>query len=150
MDTNVKGAGIRFKSPILVASTECGADVEFVERLSKKPVGAIVTKTFTSKPEHKVRVRPYHFPLKHMGRGYKSGDSLYSLAAPHVEPLDPWLRKVQIMAEICQKEAVVLIASFFEEPDAPDMWADRAGEFEKAGASMIELNFSCPHMARTF
>ena len=143
-------AGIRFRSPILVASSECGSDVSFVERLVRRPVGAIVTKTFTSDPGHKIRVRPYQFPLRRLGRGYSHGDCLYSLAAPHVEDLEPWLAKVRRMAELCDRESVVLVASFFEDPEAPEAWADRARAFAAAGARMLELNFSCPHVARTF
>jgi len=150
MNTQIELAGIHFKSPILAASTECGAHVEFVRRLSGKPLGGLVTKTFTSNLDHKVRVRPYHFPLRRLGRGYENGDALYSMAAPHVELLDPWLEKVEEMARVCAANGVVLIASFFEEPDRPRMWADHARAFENAGARMIELNFSCPHVARTF
>lgn len=113
-------------------------------------MGAVVTKTFTSSPEHKVRVRPYHFPLQRLGRGYRDGDGLYSMAAPHVEPLDPWLDKVRKMARMCAAEDIVLVASFFEDPGKPETWAALARAFEGAGAGMVELNFSCPHVARTF
>ncbi len=142
MDLTVRLAGVRFQSPILVASSECGADLSFVKRLCQRPVAGIVTKTFTSRPEHKIRVRPYQFPLKH--------DRLYSLAAPHVEDLGPWLSKVQQMAGICKRGSVKLIASFFEDPDDLPLWVDRARAFEQAGASMLELNFSCPHVAKLF
>lgn len=143
-------AGVRFQSPILVSSSECTADLDMVRRLCEGPVGGLVTKTYTSNPAHKIRVRPYQFPLRFLGKGYRGGKALYSLAAPHVEDLESWTKKVSFMADLCQRGSVVLIASFFEDPDTVDLWIETARALESAGAAMLELNFSCPHVVRTF
>jgi len=143
-------AGVRFRSPVLVASSECTADLEMVRRLCDGPVGGLVTKTFTSNPAHKVRVRPYQFPLNVLGDGYREGGALCSMAAPHVEDLDGWSERVSRMAELCRAASVVLVASFFEEPEALELWAETARRLEDGGAAMLELNFSCPHVSRTF
>ncbi len=150
LDLGATMAGVRFRSPLLVSSSEVTADPEAVRRLCEGPVGGIVTKTYTSNPAHKVRVRPYQFPLSALGKGFREGRALYSLAAPHVEGLDAWVEKVSRMAGLCHASSVVLVASFFEEPDALDLWAETAGRLEAAGADMLELNFSCPHVSRTF
>ncbi len=143
-------AGVRFRSPVLVSSSECTADLEMVRRLCEGPLGGLVTKTFTSNPAHKVRVRPYQFPLNLLGKAFREGKALYSLAAPHVEGLDAWTGRVSRMAELCRASSVVLVASFFEEPGGLELWAETAGRLEEAGAAMLELNFSCPHVSRTF
>ncbi len=149
-DLSTRVAGVRFRSPVLVSSSECTADLEMVRRLCDGPVGGLVTKTFTSNPGHKVRVRPYQFPLNVLGTGYREGKALYSLAAPHVEALDAWSVKVSRMADLCRAASVILVASFFEDPEALDLWAETARGLEEAGADMLELNFSCPHVSRTF
>ena len=149
-DLSTTVAGVRFRSPVLVSSSECTADLEMVRRLCDGPVGGLVTKTFTSNPGHKVRVRPYQFPLNVLGKGYREGKALYSLAAPHVEALHAWSERVSRMADLCRTASVVLAASFFEEPEALDLWTETARGLEEAGADMLELNFSCPHVSRTF
>jgi len=149
-DLGITVAGVRFRSPVLVSSSECTADPDMVRRLCDGPVGGLVTKTYTSNPAHKIRVRPYQFPLRILGKGYREGKALYSLAAPHVEDLEAWKEKVARMADVCGRGSVVLIASFFEDPDAVDLWVETARALESAGAAMLELNFSCPHVARTF
>ncbi|MBW2128707.1 MAG: 4Fe-4S binding protein [Deltaproteobacteria bacterium] len=149
-DLSVSVAGVRFKSPVLAASSECSSDVPLIEKLAGTAAGGIVTKTFTSREEHKVRVRPYQFPLQVFGKDYKEGNCLLSLAAPHVEDIGPWLDKISRMAEICRASSMPLIASYFEVPENLPLWIRRARAFEKAGADMIELNFSCPHTSRVF
>jgi len=150
LDLGITVAGIEFRSPMVAASSECTADTEMVRRLCEGPVGAIVTKTFTSNALHKIRVRPYQFPLSFLGKGFSDGHALYSLAAPHVEDLKAWSQKVSVMAKACRAASVVLIASFFEDPGEHVSWAETARALEGAGASLLELNFSCPHVSRTF
>lgn len=148
MSTNV--AGYRIANPIMVASSECTSDPSLVKKLAGTNVGGMVTKTFTSRPEHRIRVRPYQFPLNAFGKGYSEGHGLYSLAAPHVEGIEKWLDKVSRMADACHESSRLLIVSYFEEPAEIPLWVDRAKAFEEAGADMIELNFSCPHTSRVF
>ena len=150
IDVSVQLAGLKFKSPVIVSSSECGSDLSQVKILTKMNVGGIVTKTFTTPGEFRIRVRPYQFPLNKFGRGFKEGGSLYSLAAPHVEERDQILDKVSMMAGICRKYSVVLIVSFFEDPTNISNWVKQAKAFEKAGADMIELNFSSPSAVTVF
>ncbi len=143
-------AGIRFRSPVVASSSEWGAVPAAVEGLCVAGAGGVVTKTFTSKPEYKVRVRPYQFPLGGLGKGFREGKCLYSLAAPHVEPIGPWCRRVSKMSEICQRYSVGLVASFFEEPSDLSGWRETARAMADSGACLLELNFSCPHVGRVF
>ncbi len=146
-DLSVEMAGIRFKSPILVASSEYGSNVSMLQHLTDRKIGGIVTKTFTSAPDFRIRVRPYQFLLNKFGKAYAQGGCLYSLAAPHVEATQTVQAHVSRMAAHCRASSLVLIVSFFEDPQNVDLWIDQASAFEKTGADMLELNFSSPSAA---
>ena len=150
IDTSVTVAGLTFKSPVVVSSSECGSDLSPVKRLSRMDIGGMVTKTFTTPPEYRIRVRPYQFPLDKFGRGFRETGSLFSVAAPHVEEIKAVRDKVEKMADICKQSSVVLIASFFENPSDASAWGRQAAFFETAGADMIELNFSSPSAVSLF
>ncbi len=150
VDLSVEMAGLRFKSPILVASSECGSDVSILRHLTDRKIGGIVTKTFTSPAGFRIRVRPYQFPLNKFGKAYAEGGCLYSLAAPHVEDSQTVETHVSRMAAHCRTSSIVLIVSFFEDPQNVDLWTNRARVFEEKGADMLELNFSSPSAASVF
>ncbi|UCG06045.1 MAG: 4Fe-4S binding protein [Desulfobacterales bacterium] len=149
-DTSVGIAGLKFKNPIVVASSECAANFRLLKNWTNRKIGAIVTKTFTSPAEFRIRVRPYQFPLNKFGKAYRQGGCLYSLAAPHVEDSETVKIQVAQMAEHCRASSVILIASFFEDPQNDDLWIRQAKSFERAGADMLELNFSSPSAAKVF
>src|SRR4030042_5184903 len=88
VDLTVKVAGITFRSPVLSAASELVFDGKSAERVANSGVGGIVTKTFTSAPEFRIRLRPYQFPLGHFDPALRKSGSLYSLASPHVEDID--------------------------------------------------------------
>lgn len=148
VDTSVKVAGIGFKSPIMVSSSEVAFNPAQCETLVQRPIGGIITKTFTTEPQNRIRLRPYQFPLNRFGKGY--GGTLFSLAAPHVEDAEPVLHHVRRMAEICHGASMVLIASYFEDPDDIPLWIQRGKMFQAAGADMLELNFSSPSAVKAF
>ncbi|MFH1114470.1 MAG: 4Fe-4S binding protein [Pseudomonadota bacterium] len=148
VDTSVKVLGLRFRSPILVSSSEAAFDASQCSDLIRRPIGGIITKTFTSDPANRIRLRPYQFPLKRFGRAY--GDALFSLAAPHVEDMETVFHRVRSMAEVCHRDSRVLIASFFEDPHDMPLWLDRAMKFQDMDADMLELNFSSPSAAKVF
>jgi len=149
-DLSVQLAGLPFKSPIVVASSECAADLSLIKRLVDKPIGAIVTKTYTSSAAFRIRVRPYQFPLNKFGRAYSKGGCLFSLAAPHPEDSQTVKKRVSQMADLCKQSDLKLIASFFEDPADIESWISQAQSFETLGVDMLELNFSSPSAAKAF
>jgi dihydroorotate dehydrogenase/NAD-dependent dihydropyrimidine dehydrogenase PreA subunit len=149
-DPSTRLAGLNFRNPILVSSSEFALSPSLLKNLGKIPIGGIVTKTFTSLPQNRIRVRPYQFPLNAFGKGYKESGGLYSLAAPHVEDMESAIRRVRGMATSCHDASLKLIASFFEDPADLGSWARHASDFEGAGADMIELNFSSPSAVKIF
>ena len=147
MDLSTQVAGIRFKNPILPGASELVFDGESARRVAEAGVGGIVTKTFTSPPEYRIRFRPYQFPLARFNAALKGAGSFYSLAAPHVEEMDVVIGKnIPEMAQVCREKGLPLIASFYERPDEIGDWTKVAKGMEQAGASMLELNFSSPTM----
>jgi len=150
VDLSIRLAGLTFKSPIAVSSSECAANLSLIENLVDKNIGAIVTKTYTSPSDFRIRVRPYQFPLNRFGKAYSTGGCLFSLAAPHPEDIQAVKKHVSQMADLCKQSDVKLIASFFEDPSDVPLWINRARSFETLGADMLELNFSSPSAARVF
>ena len=122
-DLKVEVAGLTFKSPVLSAASELVFDGRSAEKVATSGVGGIVTKTFTSSPEFRIRLRPYQFPLAHFDPAFKISGSLYSLASPHVEDIDVVMRKnIPEIAQICKKNEIPLIVSFYEKPDDLSSW----------------------------
>lgn len=139
-DTSVKVAGLTFRSPILLSSSELAFGASQCQDLIHRPIGGIITKTFTSDPANRIRLRSYQFPLKRFGRGY--AEALFSLAAPHVEDMERVSPHMHRMAEACHTTSPVSISSYFEDKNDIPLWIARAKNFQDAGADMLELNFS--------
>jgi dihydropyrimidine dehydrogenase (NAD+) subunit PreA len=147
VDLTVRVAGITFRSPVLPAASELVVDGQSADRVAALGVGGIVTKTFTTSPEFRIRLRPYQFPLAHVDPALKNSGSLYSLASPHVESMDVVVRKnVPDISQVCKKHGIPLIVSFYEKPPELGSWRRVAKGFERAGADLLELNFSSPTM----
>jgi dihydroorotate dehydrogenase subfamily 1 len=147
VDLSVQVAGVHFKNPILPGASELVFSGESALKVAEAGVGGIVTKTFTSPSEYRVRLRPYQFPLGGLNSALKGAGSFYSLASPHVEDMDVVIAKnIPEIAEVCRQKSLPLIASFYERPDEVESWKKVAKGMEKAGADMIELNFSSPTM----
>jgi dihydroorotate dehydrogenase subfamily 1 len=147
IDLKVEVAGTTFKNPVLPAASELVFDGPSAKRIAESGVGGIVTKTFTSSPEFRVRLRPYQFPLARFDTAFRKSGSFYSLASPHVEEMDVVMEKnIPEIAQICKAKGIPLIVSFFEKPNEMAAWKKVAKGFERAGAKMLELNFSSPTM----
>lgn len=147
MDLSIKIAGIVFKNPVLPSASELVFDGKSAKMVAEAGVGGIVTKTFTSPPEYRIRLRPYQFPLARFGSAFRRSGSFYSLATPHVEDMDVVIEKnVPEMAQVCKSKGIPLIVSFYEKPGEITAWKKVAKGMERAGAGMLELNFSSPTM----
>lgn len=147
MDLKVEVAGVMFKNPILPAASELVFDGPSAQRIAESGVGGIVTKTFTSSPEFRVRLRPYQFPLARFDSAFRKSGSFYSLASPHVDDMNVVMEKnIPEIAQVCKAKGIPLIVSFYEKPNEIAAWKKVAKGFERVGAKMLELNFSSPTM----
>lgn len=131
-------------------ASELAFDSQSVQRLIDAGVGAVVTKSFTSDKQARIRLRPYQFSLKRFGKAYAYSGSFWSLSAPHVEDTETVLSKnIPGMRRICEAGGVPLIVSFYESFNRPEKWATIARWFEQSGADLLELNFSSPSHKQT-
>jgi len=147
VDLTVEVAGVTFRNPVLPAASELVFDGATAKRIAESGVGGIVTKTFTSSPEFRVRLRPYQFPLARFDTAFRKSGSFYSLASPHVEEMDVVMEKnIPEIAQVCKAKGIPLIVSFYEKPNEMAAWKKAVKGFERAGAKMLELNFSSPTM----
>ncbi len=147
LDVKVKVAGLTFRNPVLPAASELVIDGQSTKKIINAGVGGVVTKTFTTDPEFRIRLRPYQFPLNHFDPAFKKSGSFYSLASPHVQEMNLVMEKnVPEIAHICNENKIPLIVSFYENPHDLTSWKRVAKGFEMAGAHMLELNFSSPTM----
>jgi dihydroorotate dehydrogenase/Pyruvate/2-oxoacid:ferredoxin oxidoreductase delta subunit len=147
VDLKVDVAGVTFKNPVLPAASELVFDGPSAKKVAEAGVGGIVTKTFTTSPEFRIRVRPYQFPLAHFDPSFKRSGSFYSLASPHVQEINLVMEKnIPETAQVCKQNNIPLIVSFYEKPHDLTSWKKGARGFERAGAQMLELNFSSPTM----
>ncbi len=137
--------GVRLRNPILPGASELAFDSLSAQRLIDAGVGAVVTKSFTSDKQARVRLRPYQFSLRRFGEAYASSGSFWSLSAPHVEDPETILRKnIPGIRRVCGAGRVPLVVSFYESFNEPEKWAAVARSFEQSGADLLELNFSSP------
>ncbi len=147
VDLKVEVAGVVFKNPILPAASELVFDGSSAKRVAQAGVGGLVTKTFTTAPEFRIRLRPYQFPLAHFDPAFKKSGSFYSLASPHVQEMDTVIEKnLPEIVHVCKEYGIPLIVSFYERPNDWTAWKRVAIRLERAGANMLELNFSSPTM----
>ncbi len=147
VDLKVEIAGVTFLNPVLPAASELVFDGPSANSMVEQGVGGIVTKTFTTSAEFRIRLHPYQFPLCHFDPSFKKSGSFYSLASPHVQEMNRVMeRNVPEMAQVCREHGVPLIVSFYEKPHDLASWKRVAKGFERAGAQMLELNFSSPTM----
>lgn len=64
VDLTVKVAGVAFKNPIRPIASELVFDGPSTKRVVAQGVDGAVTKTFTTSPEFRIRMRPYQFPQR--------------------------------------------------------------------------------------
>jgi dihydropyrimidine dehydrogenase (NAD+) subunit PreA len=148
IDLSVEVAGVRFPNPVLPAASELVFDGASARQAAETGVGGLVTKTFTTDPAFRIRPRPYQFPLGRFGSAFRQSGSFFSLAAPHVADMETILSKnVPAIREVGREYNLPVIVSFYERPEDLQAWMRIAQGMQRAGADMIEINFSSPTMA---
>ena len=142
VDLSVEIAGITFKNPIILASGPPTRSAERIIRAMKYGAAGAVTKTITYDVMQQIQPRPRMYVVRPhdalAGRYY----SFYSVDLMSEYKPERWISEIgKVKAEV--KDGV-LIASIagrtYEE------WSKLAQLVERAGADMVELNVSCPHI----
>jgi dihydroorotate dehydrogenase (NAD+) catalytic subunit len=128
---SVQIAGLKFKSPLILASGILGISSSSMHVLADMGIGGVTTKSIGP------RVRLGYSNPSIIGLGHDTFLNSVGLANPGINEF------VKEIPEIKQKQDLVVIVSVFG--DGPEGYADIAERAWKAGADAIELNISCPH-----
>ncbi len=136
IDLSVEFEGVRFPNPFLVGSGPTSGNPEKVISAYRAGWGGVVLKTIGDSIVRK-SVRPMYASMR-VNRELVAFENLELITE---DPLEVWDRYMRV---IKSEVKVPVIASIMGGPDYAE-WVKLAKWAEERGASMIELNFGCPH-----
>lgn len=128
---SVEIAGLKFQSPVILASGIMGISPSSMIKLAAHGIGGLTTKTIGP------RKRSGYPNPSIIGLGNDSFLNAVGLANPGIDDFE------KDISEIKNEVNIPLIVSVFG--DGPDGYAEIARRAYKAGADAVELNISCPH-----
>lgn len=128
---SINFAGLRFRSPLILASGILGISSSSMHVLSDYGIGGVTTKSIGP------RKRLGYSNPSIIGLGNGTFLNAVGLANPGIDVVE------KEITEIKKKKDLIVIASVFG--DGPEGYAEIAERAWKAGADAIELNISCPH-----
>jgi dihydroorotate dehydrogenase (fumarate) len=146
VDISVNISGLTFKNPIIAASGSRTASAKHILKCFEHGAAGAVTKTITYDVMQQVQPKPRMHVVNPedalRGRFY----SLYSIELMSEYSPERWVEEIQKIKGIAKRNEGILIASIagrnFEE------WEKLAHLVGDAGADMIEINLSCPHIEK--
>jgi dihydropyrimidine dehydrogenase (NAD+) subunit PreA len=138
-DLSVRMCGVRFPNPVLLSSSPVSNTGEMIGRSFDAGFGGVAYKTIG-----KGDVKIVH-PSPRMA-GYDYGNKklvgLQNVEQISDRPLDHNLKDIEYLKRYWPDHVVIASIMGFSN----DEWEELAIVCEQAGADMLELNFSCPHM----
>ena len=137
IDISTEICGVKLENPFILSSSIVGSRYEMCKRAFEYGWGGIVTKTIS-----KMNIQessPRFSSLKNWDNTFLGFKNIEQLSEYSVEENMEMIRKLK--SEFPNK---VIIASIMGRDEAE--WEYLTKEVTKAGADLIELNFSCPNM----
>ncbi len=130
--------GVRFENPFLVGSGPPSTNGKIVARSFEAGWGGSVLKTFSLDHTKIKNIAPRYAKLNEDGKciGFTNNELISDI------PCDDWLQFIRDLKKNYPQKVVV--ASIMESP-VKERWQELTDKVVKAGADIIELNFSCPH-----
>ncbi|RLF15875.1 MAG: hypothetical protein DRJ66_03780 [Thermoprotei archaeon] len=145
VDLSVEIAGVEFKNPVIIAAGTPTLNARNMIKCMKYGAGGVVAKTVTYAKIHQVQPRP-RFKVLHPEAIDSGFFSLYSVELMAHLPPEKWVNEIAKAKKAAKQYGSILIASIagrnLEE------WSKLASLMEEAGADMIEINVSCPHVEK--
>lgn len=138
-DLSITVLGVRFPNPFCLSSSPVGNDYDMCAKAYKAGFGGIVFKTIGPKDYFIDEVSPRFDALSKEGTPFVGFKNMEQIAEHPYEENIETLRRLK--KDFPDK---VLIASIMGNDE--ESWEYIARDAEKAGADMLELNFSCPQM----
>jgi dihydropyrimidine dehydrogenase (NAD+) subunit PreA len=140
IDLSVKFCGVVFQNPFMLSSSPVSNNAEMIGRAFDAGWGGVAYKSLASD-----RIKMIH-PSPRM-HGYHYGEKrligLQNVEQTSDRGLKPNLRDIKYLKKHYPKHVVMASIMGFSNQE----WEELAKACTDAGADMLELNFSCPHMA---
>ena len=142
-DLSVDFCGITFQNPFILSSAPPTTTGEMIKRAFDAGWAGAVTKTLVR--EEMVNVKCRFGSLAYPGSPDepKKIYAFENIELTTDRPLSVWLDEIEDIRK--SYPGHVIIASLMDDASHPEGWEEMAKKVEDAGASMIELNMSCPH-----
>lgn len=137
IDISTNICGVKLENPYLLSSSIVGSRYEMIKRAFEYGWGGVVTKTICMMPINESS--PRFSVLKDWDNSFLGFKNIEQLSEYSIEENMEMIRKLK--EEFPNK---VVVASIMGRDNKE--WEYLAREVTKAGADVIELNFSCPNM----
>jgi len=146
VDLTVEIAGVKFKNPIWVASSELAGSLDNTFRAITSGAGGVILKSIADNPRYndpritrwRVLDENYRWCRGKVPRNF----TMYSRGGPAQHP-DVFLRDIEQKKKWARENNVVLIGSIAE--SNTQAWVRAAELIAAQDIPMIELNFGSPH-----
>ena len=137
VDLSTDICGIKLENPFLLSSSVVASSYDMCRRAFESGWAGASFKTICSFPQHETS--PRFSAIRHHSNAFCGFKNIEQLSDHSVE-------ENMIIFEKLRKEfpTKVIVASIMGQNGQE--WTDLAAKCEKAGASVIECNFSCPNM----
>ena len=137
VDLSTDICGIKLENPFLLSSSVVASSYDMCKRAFEAGWAGASFKTICSFPQHETS--PRFSAIRHHSNAFTGFKNIEQLSDHSVE------ENMQVFEQL-RKEfpTKVIVASIMGQNEQE--WTDLAAKCEKAGASVIECNFSCPNM----
>ena len=137
IDISTEICGVKLENPFMLSSSVVGSTYEMCKSALEKGWGGVCTKTICVMPINESS--PRFSAMKDWDKSFVGFKNIEQLSEYSVEDNMQMIK--QLKEEFPTK---IVIASIMGRDN--DEWAYLGKEVTKAGADLIELNFSCPNM----
>jgi len=138
-DLSIDLCGVKFPTPFLLSSSPVSNTAEMVARSYEHGMGGVAFKTIVIDKTKIIHPSPR---MAGYNYGNKKLVGLQNVEQTSDRPLKDNLLDIAFLKKRYPKHPVISSIMGF----ALDEWIELATRSEDAGADMLELNFSCPHM----
>lgn len=138
-DLSVEMCGVEFPNPFMLSSSPVSNTAEMIGRAFDRGFGGVSYKTITHDRTKMIHPSPR---MSSYGHGDKRLVGLQNVEQTTDRTLVDNFTDIRYLKKHWPDNPVVVSIMGFCEGE----WGELAGMAEEAGADMLELNFSCPHM----
>ena len=137
VDLSTDICGIKLENPFLLSSSVVASSYDMCKRAFEAGWAGASFKTICSFPQHETS--PRFSAIRHHSNAFCGFKNIEQLSDHSVE------ENMAVFEKLRQEfPAKVIVASIMGQNEQE--WTELAAKCEKAGASVIECNFSCPNM----